>query len=127
MNELDSGELADGSQALIVIWTTTSTLLQAESIAKGLLGEADTSPLAACVQIDGPMTSWYRWKGQLEHETEHRVVIKTTRSLSTIVIDWLTANHPYEEPQIVAMPVIAVSDGYGRWVADAVKASVTDD
>lgn len=100
---------------LTVLWTTVESSEQAEAIAKGLLQER----LAACVQIDSPIISHYVWDGQSCSEKEFRVVIKTTSERTDEVIDWLAQNHPYDEPQIVVLPVEKASPGYARWVAES--------
>ncbi len=105
---------SDGPR-LTVLWTTVQSSEQAEAIAKGLLRER----LAACVQIDSSIISHYVWDGQSCSEKEFRVVIKTTSQRTDQVIDWLAQNHPYDEPQIVALPVEKASRGYVRWVDES--------
>jgi periplasmic divalent cation tolerance protein len=100
---------------LTVLWSTVQSAEQAEAIAKGLL----QGRLAACVQIDSPIISHYVWEGQPCSEKEFRVVIKTTPQRTDQVIDWLAQNHPYDEPQIVVLPVEKSSSGYARWVAES--------
>ncbi|MFG0266024.1 MAG: divalent-cation tolerance protein CutA [Rhodopirellula sp. JB055] len=100
---------------LTVLWSTVQSAEQAEAIAKGLL----QGGLAACVQIDSPIISLYVWEGQSCSEKEFRVVIKTTRQRTDQVIDWLAQNHPYDEPQIVVLPVEKSTPGYARWVAES--------
>ncbi|WDQ17627.1 divalent-cation tolerance protein CutA [Rhodopirellula sp. P2] len=100
---------------LTVLWSTVQSVEQAEAIAKGLLQER----LAACVQIDSPIISHYVWEGRSCSEKEFRVVIKTTHQRTDQVIAWLAQNHPYDEPQIIALPVEKASLGYARWVAES--------
>ncbi|MCC9641777.1 divalent-cation tolerance protein CutA [Rhodopirellula sp. JC740] len=99
----------------MVLWTTVESNEQAEMLARGLLEQR----LAACVQIDSPITSHYVWKGQTCSETELRVVVKTLASKVDEAMTWLAENHPYDEPQLVVLPVAKASSGYARWVAES--------
>lgn len=101
----------------IVVITTTETFDQAEKIAQALIeGE-----LAACVQILPPMTSIYRWQGQIEKATEHLLFIKTLRASYAQVEATLKANHPYQTPEIIALPIEAGAEDYLTWLAQTVK------
>lgn len=72
--------------------------------------------LAACVQIDGPITSIYRWQNKTEKEKEWRLTIKTKAALFTSVKDVIRSCHPYEVPQIIAIPVTHGFDAYLNWI-----------
>ncbi|MEL6107403.1 MAG: divalent-cation tolerance protein CutA [Planctomycetota bacterium] len=96
---------------LILCWTTVAFCADADKIATALLDEN----LAACIQVDGPMRSHYRWKGEQLCDEEHRLWIKSTRSRWESLRDRLKELHPYDEPQIVMTPIDAV-EGYARWV-----------
>lgn len=100
------------SADLIVITTTTATKAQASRIAEALID----SHLAACVQTSGPIESRYRWQGQVETAEEWLCTIKTTAGRYADVERAIRANHPYEQPEIIATPVIASSPGYAEWV-----------
>lgn len=102
--------------SLVVIWTTVANIDDGRRLAESLLEER----LAACVQVDAAMTSFYVWDGAPERAIEHRVVIKTTQPKSAAVVRWLAQSHPYDEPQIVVLPVTDATDGYRRWVMDSV-------
>ena len=96
---------------LILILTTMPDDSRAGELARTLVGEG----LAACVNVHGPMASTYRWKGEIEHETERQLVIKTTRARLPAIEVRLRALHPYELPELV---VIAGEggDAYAGWV-----------
>jgi periplasmic divalent cation tolerance protein len=98
---------------LILILTTMPDDNRADELAKTLVGER----LAACVNVHGPMASTYRWKGELEHEAERQVVIKTTRARLPAIEVRLRALHPYELPEFVVIAADG-SDAYGRWVIE---------
>jgi periplasmic divalent cation tolerance protein len=98
---------------LILILTTMPDDNRADELAMTLVGEG----LAACVNVRGPMTSTYRWKGEIEHETERQVVIKTTRARLPAIEGRLRALHPYELPEFVVIAADS-SDAYGKWVIE---------
>ena len=102
-------------QAYIQIVTTTDTRETAMRIARFLVEKR----LAACVQIDGPITSLYRWKGSVEEETEWRCVIKSRSDLFGEIRDAIRDMHPYEVPEIVATELDQVAESYRQWLEDA--------
>ncbi len=102
---------------LIVIETTLGTRQDADKLAAALVDQK----LAACVQITGPITSTYRWQGQIETSEEWRLSIKTERRYFEAAERAILALHPYEQPEILAFPVIAANAGYEAWVKDMIK------
>lgn len=72
--------------------------------------------LAACVNVQAPCASVYRWQGQVETTTEVPVFIKTTREHYTALETAILAHHPYELPEIIAVPVVAGLPAYLEWV-----------
>jgi periplasmic divalent cation tolerance protein len=77
--------------------------------------------LAACVQILPPMVSIYRWQGAIERANEVLILIKTTRAAYPRLETTIKENHPYQTPEILALPVEAGSDDYLNWLAASVK------
>jgi periplasmic divalent cation tolerance protein len=77
--------------------------------------------LAACVNLTAPLTSVYQWQGQLEHSEETLLLIKTTRQHYKKVEAALRAQHPYELPEIIAVPVEQGLDDYLDWVERCTK------
>lgn len=73
--------------------------------------------LAACVNVLAPCTSVYRWQGTLEQVTEVPVLIKTTTRRYAALESAMRERHPYELPEIVAVPVTHGLPGYLAWVA----------
>lgn len=73
--------------------------------------------LAACVNVLAPCRSVYRWKGALQHDEEHPVLIKTTSERYAALEQALRAAHPYELPEIVALPIERGLPAYLEWVA----------
>lgn len=72
--------------------------------------------LAACVNVLGEASSVYRWEGRVETEKEVPVLIKTRGALYGEVEAAIVAAHPYELPEIVAVPVVRGLPGYLEWV-----------
>jgi periplasmic divalent cation tolerance protein len=99
---------------LAMVITTVASAQDAESLAAALVDQS----LAACVQIDGPITSHYRWAGKVEKASEYRLLIKTSQSAWPKMLEKLASLHPYEEPEIIKIAIDAASDGYRNWVID---------
>ena len=78
--------------------------------------------LAACVNILAPCRSVYRWKGAVQHDEEHPLLIKTTTERYGALEQALRAGHPYELPEIIAVPVERGLPAYLDWVAAETKA-----
>ncbi|MFI4914762.1 MAG: divalent-cation tolerance protein CutA [Steroidobacterales bacterium] len=74
------------------------------------------SRLAACVNILAECTSVYRWQGKLETVTEVPLLIKTRAAIYDDVEAAIKSVHPYELPEIVAVPVEAGLPGYLEWI-----------
>jgi periplasmic divalent cation tolerance protein len=96
----------------IVVLMTAANAEEAEQIASMLI----EARLAACVQILPPIKSIYRWKGELVRENEVLLSAKTTREKFAELDRAVRAIHSYETPEIVALPVAAISDAYLEWL-----------
>jgi periplasmic divalent cation tolerance protein len=73
--------------------------------------------LAACVNILAPCRSVYRWQDEVQHDEEHPLLIKTTVERYPALEQALRAGHPYELPEIVAVPIDRGLPAYLQWVA----------
>jgi len=78
--------------------------------------------LAACVNILAPCRSVYRWKGVVQHDEEHPMLIKTTTERYPALEKALREGHPYELPEIIAVPIERGLPAYLEWVAAETKA-----
>lgn len=78
--------------------------------------------LAACVNILAPCRSVYRWKGDVQHDEEHPMLMKTTAERYPALEQALRAAHPYELPEIIAVPVERGLPAYFDWVAAETQA-----
>jgi periplasmic divalent cation tolerance protein len=102
---------------VIIVTTTVSDRADAERIAAALVARQ----IAACVQVSGPIESTYRWKGNIETAQEWTCVIKTVRDLYGAVERAIRELHSYEQPEIIAFPIVASTEGYLAWLSDAVR------
>jgi periplasmic divalent cation tolerance protein len=96
----------------IQVVTTVGERSDAEKIARTLLEKR----LAACVQIVGPVTSSYWWRGRIETEEEWLCFIKSSESHYEDVERAIKGIHPYEIPEVIAMPIIAGLPDYLMWL-----------
>ena len=74
--------------------------------------------LAACVSVQPPMTSVYRWDGEIEEAPEHQLTIKTTTHRVPDLIARIQELHPYDTPEILVVPVTTASDAYRQWIQE---------
>ncbi|MGI9471678.1 MAG: divalent-cation tolerance protein CutA [Rubripirellula sp.] len=102
----------DTHARLVMVITTIASHQEAEALAAALIEHS----LAACVQVDGPITSWYRWNGKVDKAREYRLMIKTTQSAWPTLQEKLVELHPYDEPQIIKIQIDEASEGYRDWV-----------
>jgi periplasmic divalent cation tolerance protein len=72
--------------------------------------------LAACVNILAPCASVYRWQGEIQHDEEHPLLIKTVRDRYAELEASIRANHPYELPEIIAVSIADGLPAYLQWV-----------
>ena len=74
---------------------------------------------AACAQIEGPVTSVYSWKGELQNEEEIRIIFKASSTKVEGLINWIQDRHPYEVPEILAWPTGISNPEYLKWINSA--------
>jgi periplasmic divalent cation tolerance protein len=103
--------------ALLQVFTTLASAEDASTIARALVSER----LAACAQIVPGLTSIYMWEEMLRHDDEVLLIIKTTEDAWPALRDRLAALHPYDTPEVVAIPVTHASYDYLAWVQENTK------
>lgn len=108
--------MGDGS-GILQAQTTVGDAADADRIAEALVDAG----LAACVQVVGPIRSRYRWRGAVETAEEWLLLVKTTRDAWPRVERAIRAVHPYDEPELIALPVEAGSVGYLDWIVTEVR------
>lgn len=100
-----------------VVLTTTSTRSQALRLAKGVIRQK----LAACVNIIPRIDSWYWWKGKVTHSGETLLLIKTRPACLDRLQKFLQLHHPYEVPEIVALPIERGLKSYLDWLVSSTQ------
>lgn len=98
-------------ECLLVLCTCPNDTVAAE-IATALVEER----LAACVNRLPGVKSWYRWESRVEHDDEVLLLIKTTRERYAALEPAVRRLHPYDVPEVIALPVVAGSSAYLDWV-----------
>lgn len=101
---------------VLVCLTTCPDAESAERIAEALVGEG----LAACVNLVPGVTSIYRWQGAVERADEVLLVLKTTEGGFAALRERLIALHPYELPELIAVPVDLGLAAYLDWVREQI-------
>jgi periplasmic divalent cation tolerance protein len=96
---------------MLIAWTTVATRADAERLAGGIIGKG----LAACVQIDGPVASCYRWQGKVEQTEEFRLCLKFLPAQAAELASWVLAHHPYDTPEWIVVQAVEVGEKYLSW------------
>ncbi|MBU0482910.1 MAG: divalent cation tolerance protein CutA [Proteobacteria bacterium] len=74
--------------------------------------------LAACTQVEGPITSFYIWQGKQERSEEYRITFKFLAANGEAMELWIKENHPYECPQWITVEAARVSNSYFEWAME---------
>jgi periplasmic divalent cation tolerance protein len=101
----------------IIIFVTTANKAEGEKIARLLLKEK----LIACANIINPITSLFRWAGNIDKAEECLVVMKSRIELFSELSEKIKWLHGYEIPEILAIPIIAGSQDYFKWINEVLK------
>jgi periplasmic divalent cation tolerance protein len=96
----------------IVVLTTCAVESDAERMARALVD----ARLAACVNVVPRVRSFYHWKGETQSSEEFLLIVKTSRDLFGALRAELEKLHPYELPELLAVPVVAGAEDYLRWL-----------
>ena len=103
--------------SFLVVLSTYPSLTQAKQISRLLVERR----LAACVNILGPIQSFFWWKGKVDRAREYLLVIKTKtnrfRSLQTVI----EKRHPYSVPEIIALPIRKGNTPYLNWLRASIR------
>ena len=102
--------------------TTLPPEADADTLARAMV----QAGLAACVTKMAAATSIYKWQGQIESATEVPLLIKTTADAYPALERWLKDRHPYDLPEIIALPVSRGLPGYLEWVTQCVGGQTSD-
>jgi periplasmic divalent cation tolerance protein len=101
----------------IQVLTTVDSAEEAQNIAGAVVGER----LAACAQVLGPISSTYHWNGVIEHAEEWLILIKSRGDLFAELSALIQQVHPYDVPEILAIPVLAGARSYLDWMGGHLK------
>lgn len=99
---------------VLLVLTNVPDRAAAEKLAEALVGEG----LAACVNVLAPCRSVYRWKGALHNDEEVPVLAKTTSERYAALEAAIRSKHPYELPEIIAVPIERGLPAYLAWVVE---------
>lgn len=91
--------------------------------AKSIANELISNQLAACVQVVPGVQSFFRWVGKVDNKEEHLLLIKTTAEKYQELESRIIALHPYELPEIVAIPISDGLAGYLSWIDDCTRST----
>jgi periplasmic divalent cation tolerance protein len=97
---------------VLVVLCTCPDLATAKSLATGLV----ENRLAACVNILPEIRSIYRWQNEVQQDTETLLVVKTSREAYPKLESWLIDHHPYDVPEVLALPIDRGAPNYLDWV-----------
>ena len=109
------------STSFATVWVTVPN----RALGRSLGHQAVEAGLAACAQVSGPLESIYRWQGAVESAREWLLVLKTrTRCLKALEA-LVLAHHPYDTPQVIALPLLGGSQKYLAWLEASVRPTPT--
>ena len=96
----------------ILLYITCVSKQEAEKISKVLVAKK----LVACTNILGEISSLFRWQNEVKNEQEWAMIAKTKQSLLDEIVKEVKANHSYECPCIIALPIIGGSSDFLKWL-----------
>lgn len=103
--------------SFIVVYCTVPDVKSAKKLSHKIL----EAKLAACISIQKSVTSLFVWEGKLEEESESLLFIKTKKRLFDELEKFIIKNHPYDIPEIIALPIIKGHTPYLRWIKKQTK------
>ena len=109
--------MADHAAEYLQVQTTTDSRAEAMELSRA----AVESRLAACAQVAGPVASVYWWDGALERTEEWLVLLKLPGDRYDELAAFITERHSYDEPEIVALPILAGSTAYLNWLREETR------
>lgn len=109
-----AGRIMSQKQMILTTWPDRQAALDAA-------GQLVRDKLAACAQVLPAMTSVYEWRGEAHNDEEYLMLIKTTAARYAELEASLRAQHPYEVPEIVAVPIQAGLEEYLEWIDTQTK------
>jgi periplasmic divalent cation tolerance protein len=102
---------------ILRVTTAAPDLASAKELARG----AVTARLAGNAMITGPVVSVFRDFGEINEATEYQLALSTTKAALPVLVRHLSENHPWENPDITAIPLVFASDVYLAWLHEVVN------
>ena len=102
------------AEEYLQVQTTTDSRTEAMELGRA----AVEARLAACAQVAGPVASTYWWEGGIERAEEWLVLLKLPTARLSELTAFLTERHSYDEPEIVALPIVAGSPSFLSWLRE---------
>jgi periplasmic divalent cation tolerance protein len=109
--------MADLEVQYLQVQTTTDSRAEAMELSRAVV----EARLAACAQVAGPVASMYWWDGALERAEEWLVLFKLPADRYEELAAFVTERHSYDEPEIVALPIVAGSIAYLSWLREETR------
>ena len=109
--------MTGAGESVLVVLTTAPGVEDATRIGRILIDER----LAACANVMPGLTSIFRWEGDVQEEAEVLVLLKTTEERLEELRARLVEVHPYDVPEVLALPVVGGEERYMSWVRDEVE------
>ena len=102
----------------LILYTTWPDAETAEAVGSA----AVEAKLAACAHLLGPMTSIYRWRGEIQRDAEIPMLLKPTAAAAPRLRDFVIERHPYETPCVVALSCAAEGSNpdFLRWIGEEI-------
>jgi len=110
-DKIKASETKMSENKYLAVFTSVAQRVEAQDLARSILDQR----LAACVQIS-EIESLYRWQGEVQNDTEYRVMFKTDVNHYAQLEQAIRELHPYELPAIYALPMEAVDPAFAAWV-----------
>lgn len=111
------GAAAPAAPRYLQVQTTTDSRGEAMELARA----AVEARLAACAQVTGPVASTYWWEDALERAEEWLILLKLPATRFAELAEFLTERHSYDEPEIVATPIVAGARSYLGWIEEETR------
>ncbi len=113
----DAGPDVQEPVRFLHVQTTTDSRAEAMELAR----DAVEARLAACAQVAGPVASTFWWEDGIERAEEWMLMLKLPADRYAELADFLLERHSYDEPEIIATPIVAGSAGYLDWIDDETR------
>ncbi|KAK9797724.1 hypothetical protein WJX73_000059 [Symbiochloris irregularis] len=111
--------MGSASTAAAVVYVTVPDREVAKKISHGLV----ESKLAACVNIVPGLQSIYMWEGKVNDDAELLLMIKTGTQIVERLTEYVKANHPYDECEVISVPITGGSQSYISWIEQSTQGS----